>query len=283
MNRPLAGRDLQSFAQDSCRLWSLWEMLSLYAHSFFGILRMLRESTKQFEQIVSQDPNATAPLPIVAGGKPTIVEVGLQNALNLSNELGLRSVMRQVITLHTAMVARHPLVEFVAEIKQLGIRLEEDLGHVHFLYVPFELVPYWNEPNLFGDAMATKFEDAAADIESAGKCLAVGQGTACVFHLMRAMEVAVRKLGRRLNVTIRPNTTWRGITGKMDVKIKSMPESTDGQKRKKNAWEEARANLHHVGSVWRNNTMHPAKSYTPSQALDIFKAVRVFMNGLCEL
>ena len=47
--------------------------------------------------------------------------------------------------------------------------------------------------------------------------------------------------------------------------------------------EAARANLHHVGSVWRNNTMHPAGSYTQSQALDVFNAVRVFMSGLAAL
>jgi hypothetical protein len=73
------------------------------------------------------------------------------------------------------------------------------------------------------------------------------------------------------------------MTGQMDDKIKKMPETTDVQKRKKNNWEAARANLHHVGSVWRNNTMHPATSYTPSQAHDVINAVRVFMCGLCEL
>jgi hypothetical protein len=69
-------------------------------------------------------------------------------------------------------------------------------------------------------------------------------------HQLRAMEVAVRKLSKRLKVTITPQTTWRQMTGRMDDKIKGMPEATDTQKRKKNKWEEARANLHHVGSVY---------------------------------
>jgi hypothetical protein len=30
-----------------------------------------------------------------------------------------------------------------------------------------------------------------------------------------------------------------------------------------------------VGKLWRNKTMHPAKSYTPRQAEDLFNAVRV--------
>jgi hypothetical protein len=89
--------------------------------------------------------------------------------------------------------------------------------------------------------------------------------------------VAVRTLSRRLKITITPQT------GAMDGKIKGMPDKTFRQQRKKNEWEAARANLHHVGSVWRNNTMHPAVSYSRSQARDVFDAVRVFMSGLCEL
>jgi hypothetical protein len=100
---------------------------------------------------------------------------------------------------------------------------------------------------------------------------------------MRAVEMAVHQLSRKLKVTITPSTTWRQMTGNMDPRIKAMPDATDLQKLKKNQWEEARANLHHVGSVWRNNTMHPATSYTPSQAHDVMNAVRVFMVGLCDL
>ena len=131
--------------------------------------------------------------------------------------------------------------------------------------------------------MAKKFKNAAADIEKAGDCLAMQQPTACIFHLMRAMEVVVRKLGRRLNMKITPKTTWRQITGNMDQKIAKMPDATSSQLHKKNAWEATRSNLHHVGSVWRNNTMHPAVSYTPAQALDVLNATRVFMNSFCEL
>jgi len=90
-------------------------------------------------------------------------------------------------------------------------------------------------------------------------------------------------LATRLKITITPQTTWRQMTGNMDPKIKAMPDATELLKRKKNDWEAARANLHHVGSVWRNNTMHPAVSYTQSQARDVLNAVRVFMNGLADL
>jgi hypothetical protein len=61
------------------------------------------------------------------------------------------------------------------------------------------------------------------------------------------------------------------------------PENTDVSKRKKNAWKDARANPHLVRSVWRNNTMQPAKSYTPLQARDLFESTRVVMIALAAL
>jgi hypothetical protein len=165
----------------------------------------------------------------------------------------------------------------------LQSRIKDELASQNFFRVRPEDVGLYGRADLFGLMVAKKFKNATQDIQNAGNCAAVGQPTACVFHLMRAMEVAVRQLGKRLKVTITPQTTWRHMTGQMDDKIKKMPESTDAQKRKKNDWEAARTNLHHVGSVWRNNTMHPAASYTQSQALDIITAVRVFMNGLAAL
>ena len=159
-------------------------------------------------------------------------------------------------------------------------RLQDELDSQYFVHLDEQDVQFYGQKAAFGAVVAKKFPKAAEDIEGAGNCLALQQPTACVFHLMRAMEIAVRRLSNRLKVTITPQTTWRQMTGNMDPKIKAMPERTEQQKRKKNDWEAARANLHHIGSVWRNNTMHPANSYTRSQAGDVFNAVRVFMTGL---
>jgi hypothetical protein len=170
-------------------------------------------------------------------------------------------------------------------IMQLLARLQDELDQQFFFHLNQQDVRYFGKDDLFGHAIARKFKSAAADIKEAGNCLALQRPTACVFHLMRAMEVAVRQLARRphMSITITPKTTWRMITGAMDKKIAKMPDATTREKNKKENWEEARANLHHVGSVWRNKTMHPAKSYDQEQAFNVFKAVSVFMSGLAAL
>lgn len=128
-------------------------------------------------------------------------------------------------------------------------RVQDDLQQQFFFHLTQQDVRFYGEKALFGEIVAKTFKEAADDIERAGNCFALQQPTACVFHLMRAMEVAVRQLSKRLKVTITPQTTWRQMTGNMDPKIKVMPDATQRQKQKKNDWESARANLHHVGSV----------------------------------
>src|SRR5207302_822968 len=104
-----------------------------------------------------------------------------------------------------------------------------------------------------------------------------------VFHLMRAMEVAVKKLGKRLTITIHPKDTWGLIVGRMTPKIAAMKDDTPARKDKKDAWSEAAANLHHVGQATRNGTMHPKKTYTPQQSREVYDAVRAFMTALAAL
>jgi hypothetical protein len=69
----------------------------------------------------------------------------------------------------------------------------------------------------------------------------------------------------------------------MDGAIQKMTDKTAAQKRKKNRWSEARANLYHVKEAWRNESMHPKQTYTSEQAREVLEAVRVFMTALAKL
>ena len=197
---------------------------------------------------------------------------------NLIDEIGPE------LTRLESVIPHRPVHSLGQSCEHLRLSIQDSLANEWYFQVDRTDVQFYGKEGLiFGPGVNSKFKKAAVDLENAGNCLALQQPDACVFHLMRAMEVAVQSLGRKLKVTIRPDSTWRKITGEMDDKIKKMPEKTNAQKLRKNAWEEARANLHQVGSVWRNNTMHPAISYTRGQARDIFEAVRVFMNALARL
>jgi len=213
----------------------------------------------------------------------TKVKNVLEKIRRLCIRSGLNNAMGPELKRFRTALKSEAFEQIAQRCDHLRNRVLDELANEFYFQVDRQEVQFYGHTELFGEAVAKKFKRAAADIENAGNCLALQQPTACVFHLMRAMEIAVRQLGRRLKVTIMPQTTWRQMTGQMDLIIKKMPAATDAQKGKRNNLEAASINLHHVGSALRNNTMHPAASYTQCQARDVFNATRVFMNGLCDL
>jgi hypothetical protein len=77
-------------------------------------------------------------------------------------------------------------------------RIIDELSHVQLWQLTREETRFL-KVDPFGKEIPTQFPTARDDIEEAGKCLAFGRGTACVFHLMRIMEVGLRALGQSLS------------------------------------------------------------------------------------
>jgi hypothetical protein len=130
--------------------------------------------------------------------------------------------------------------------------------------------------------VAAKFPKAQEDLARAGDCLALQQSTAVVFHLMRAMEVVVQRLGKKLGVT-NTDKEWGKILSDVHRAIEKMPNGTPKEKTKRNAWSEAHANLYHVKQAWRNETMHPKQTYDRAEALAVYTSMQVFMTHLAKL
>lgn len=134
----------------------------------------------------------------------------------------------------------------------------------------------------FGDDVILKFPDASSDLTEASYCLAMSRNTACVFHLMRALEYAVKILGEKLEVTVidKDNITleWGKILSNLNKKIEGMPKGE-----LKDTWASTASLLYHVKIAWRNSTMHPKGTYTEDEASSVYVAVRSFMTHLSSL
>jgi hypothetical protein len=165
----------------------------------------------------------------------------------------------------------------------LGVR--DLLEQEYYFHVDQRDVPFYRNGGFFSPLALDKFGRAVEDIEEAGKCLAVQQSTACVFHLMRVMELGVRGLARRLRVaTIDLNiSSWNEIANHTNNAINRLPAKTAKEKARKANLGVASANLNAVRIAWRNEVMHPKQTYTRAEAHDVFNAVRAFMNHLAEL
>jgi hypothetical protein len=119
--------------------------------------------------------------------------------------LGLQMACLAIERLRTKLLASSFSVDARADaIKEIQQRISDEMESALFLYVPQERARYYQQSNLFGPAVPDIFPDAVYDIEEAGKCLATARGTACVFHLMRVMEVLLRHLGKLLKIPYAP-------------------------------------------------------------------------------
>lgn len=122
------------------------------------------------------------------------------------------------------------------EINILKKRIDDELKGRDFFALEQKWTPYFYEAFLFGQEVISSLPGAIKDIEEAGKCLALERSTACVFHLMRVMEISLQQLGNKLEIgkEFLEDAHWNNILEKLDKTIRALPRGTrEGPERKK--------------------------------------------------
>ena len=135
---------------------------------------------------------------------------------------------------------------------------------------------YYDPAGIFGKDVYNKFPNMVEDISEAGKCIAFDRPTAAVFHLMRVMEIGVQAFGTKLGVTLANEMNWQKILDLVNKEIKSrdhrFPETKE--------LAELSVQLYAVKVAWRNEVMHPKRTYSLNDAMIIFENVRLFLKAL---
>ena len=162
--------------------------------------------------------------------------------------------------------------------------MRDELELTHFLHVENNKVRFY-EPDspLFGSQVSEFYPSARFEIVEAGKCLALGRATACVFHLMRITEIGLRSVARCLSIddpTKPAERNWGAIL----KKIRDAIDAKARWKRKKDKqfFEEIYASLDSIKNPWRNATMHVEQVYTEEEAENILYVVRAFMAKIAS-
>lgn len=130
----------------------------------------------------------------------------------------------------------------------------------------------------FGDEVSAAFPSSITDIEEAAKCLAVGRGTASVMHLMRATEVPLKALAKRLGIGTQND--WGAYIREIDKELNNRMKTAGRRSADELFYAEANEAFERVKRAWRNRTMHVDAVYTEERARDIFEATRQFMAHL---
>ncbi len=119
---------------------------------------------------------------------------------------------------------------FKKHCEQIAGRLADELRETVCVAIDPMHAKFLSDNQLpFGSEVADRFPRAQVDIEEAGICLAFHRGTACVFHLMRVLEVALQVLGADLNIP-KPDRNWQNLLNEIDKAVKGLPYQSQADK-----------------------------------------------------
>jgi hypothetical protein len=266
----------------------LWKMLQIYAHEFVKLIDNLRS----FE---ADCKNARHQVDDSAMGDA----VG-RIAANC-DELQLVSARKQVDRINKSLDLRSlPLyTELGGLLSELRIRIQEDLEEHVFYQVGASKVndffkrvsdddgEKWTPKTageVFGRAVTNKFPSASWDLAEASKCLVTSRNTACVFHLMRALELGLGALGKPFAVSL-DHTNWGTALDQIEKAIRAMPANPAWKglpdfKAQHEFYSQVASHFGILKDAWRNYTAHARGRYDEEEAWDILRNVRGFMQKL---
>jgi len=175
----------------------------------------------------------------------------------------------------------------------LVTHIESELEKRVFLWVRPNCTTLVDNNQAFGKAVANAFPSAKDDIKEAGNCLAADCGTAAVFHLMRAAEVALRTLGRDRRVTFPKGDIsqkqWGEILNKLHGEIgdlvkrdaKNWPDDAVREAQIR-FYQEALVMFNAFNDVWRRHVAHAHEGamYDVSRAISVWNHTKRFMDQL---
>jgi len=176
---------------------------------------------------------------------------------------------------------------FFAQTQQVWECLKTDLDRRIFMFMPTAQSKYYEREELFGTDVKDKFPKATEEIKAAGNCYATGNFTACVFHLMRVLEIALHALAVDLGVTF-PATieleNWQNIIEKIESEIRAKEKLPKGTTKSEELqyYSEAAKEFRYFKDAWRNHVSHSRVDYEIHDATKILEHVREFMKHLAS-
>jgi len=276
------------------QILTLEDMLPFYPSNLYLIARNLRAIQKDIMNEPSVDMHFKPPSEeLAAAWEQVILEL-----TEAATQVGLRRTLERLSRFRPEY---HKLGcgEIFKEAQELDLAIVADFTDYKFFYLPSDQAKYYEIEDIFN--ISAQFPTAAVEVRLAGNCYATGNSTACVFHLMRAVEIGAKSLVKLLGAQKYLNETVT-VKGKKQV-VKKPVELCDWNKlliginqalevkkrgtktnlAKKEFFEfcsHAVAQLSNFKDAWRNRVSHSNKIYGAGEARDIMENTRQFLQNL---
>lgn len=257
------------------KLWSLWDMLQIEAKPFLKAVTALTSLSTLIRESRIIERAGMDEIVGAASAKPFRNQLkDLRKAAEAFQATVTQGEVEFILKRLSQTTWREvePLIDGV-----IRVFAKEITGAKLFALDTGAAAYYARASEVFGEVTVTAFPKAEYDLEEAGKSLAVARNTACVFHLMRAMETALQGICASIGV-VNVDKRWGFLLTDIDNAVKTMSDEHE-----RSRWSLARTNLWHVKETWRNDTMHPGDKYTDAEAREVMDAVKVFLRSLAPL
>jgi hypothetical protein len=282
---------IESAAMISVRLLTLWEIMNLFDVQVLCYLINEIKKNEVYSLTAKLQGQGAQALPREHQEK-------VLNTINSTIAFCLKHGFRD--SAEDAKVAKHrwevPPLDHSAAceiLNRLSTDIVKETGKHSFLRIDPDRVLYLDCDALFGSGVEKAFNSASRDIKEAGNCLAAECGTAAVFHLMRAAEVALRAVAvdRKVAFANKPldQQEWGTILGALEGKLKDL-RLADGKLWKDPIYKESQIRFYNeiiqelrgFNEAWRRHLSHadPEAFYGRDYAAGILKHVRMFMQKL---
>jgi hypothetical protein len=250
------------------------------AMSFAAVIAQLQESATLIRLCESGGPQPDE-----------LVRIALKNADVQFKELRLSNVLRDQwrrLMKHSEDGRR--LSDMALLITEMYKNLAVELSSACFLMIPadrrfiYEQMHDGKLTPIFGQDTDLAFPEARRDIAAAGRCYALGEWTACVVHLMRALEHALRWLAKR--VGLKPEEyqgeQWKNIIDRIEKKIRELEQAPKSPQKSTNVQflSEAATQFRWFKDAWRNEAAHAHVYYGESEGAPIFLHVSDFCRHI---
>ncbi len=274
------------------QLLTLWNMLNQIEPNFFlDVINGWGKVEKDFSEIYQSDNSAT-----ISQNDCVRLEDLLHVTDNLFDMVNLKSFNDDEPVFYTAKVRirlngrsndgfNKTYLGFYNNIKNVRESIRRFFEKQCFLYLPLNHADYYNQEDPFG--IADKFPEANKEIAAAGNCYATGNYTACVFHLMRAVEYGLRVIAKGLKVPF-PKTyetkNWGTLIDNIEMGIKAIEKKKRTPKRDRDLlfYNMAATEFKFIKNAWRNEVMHTRSEYDEHQAMSIISHVKELMQHIAK-
>jgi hypothetical protein len=266
---------LPPWRENPYRLVSLLDMMRFYAENFCRCSTLLGQMCSKIQEGVTP---SNASWGIIGG------ELGLLEKYCTEMDLAVTgSQIKRLKHLLGDSGGTLALGYIGQQLTEVQTRLIDELASRTFLSISPSRASYYEpkEP-LFGKQVADSFPSTVYDVAEAGKCYALYRSTACVFHLMRALEIGLRVFAVRFNIPS-DRQNWHNIIEGIEKAVRGMdkdPARPADWKDQQEFFSGAATHFMFVKDAWRNFVAHGRDKSTEEEAEVVFNSVRGFMQKL---